>query len=319
MITDPDGYVNVHAGQNVNAAVIAKVKTGESFTFECSDGAEWCKVRLSSRKSGWIHRSRIRVHYTEKDLPEDDPEEEGESEIDEFARRRGFDYTDTARRAARGDVEALKKFFGLANGVDGAAAESHAEYMPMVYHILGDKRFAEFLNAQPIGYRMMVRTSLIGYIPLPPATDYLRTHFPETTKTLYRREMVDWPSPDGRYAIRKVFSDEFNLLASKVTQAELIEKHSGAVLCDVTGDDIGRGHEREGEVLWSADSQRFAYVSSDLTSEADFSNKRRLPPRRKQTVIYEVDGAACKRIEVNPTEPPDRAADSRARGSSARP
>ena len=308
VINDPDGYVNVRAGQNVNAAVVAKVKTGEPFTFECKEAAEWCKVRLRSGKSGWMHASRIRLHFSEKDLPQADPE--GESEIDEFSRRRGFDYTETARRAARGETEALKQFFALADGVDGAAAESHAQYMPVVYHLLGDKRFAEFLGAQPLADRMMIRNSLIAYIPLPPATEYLRRHFPETARTLFRRELVDWPSPDGRFAIRKTFSEEFDLAGSKVTRAEVIDRNSGEALCDVTSGDIGTDEQREGEVLWSPDSQRMAYVSSDLSSTADFSSKPRLPPRRKQTVIYELSGASCKRIEVAPTEPPDRAGDS---------
>ena len=313
VITDPDGFVNVRAGQSAQAAVVAKVKTGEPFTFECKETAEWCKVRTKAGKSGWMHRSRIRVYYTEKDLPKDDPI--GESEIDEFARRQGFDYTDAARDAARGDTEALKQFFALADGVDGAAAESHAQYMPMVYHILGDKRFAKFLAAQPIGYRMLVRISLIGYIPLPPATEYLRNHFPETTRTLYRRELVDWPSPDGRYAFRKVFSEEFDLLASKVTQAQLIEKNSGAVLCDVTADDIGRGHEREGEVLWSPDSKMFAYLSSDLTPEGNLFSTPQPPPRRKQTVLYAIADETCKRIDLPLAEVPGRAEDSELEGA----
>ena len=59
--------------------------------------------------------------FTEKDLPERD--EQG-SEIDEFARGRGFSYSAVTRRAARGDPKALKQFFVLADGVDGAAGYS---------------------------------------------------------------------------------------------------------------------------------------------------------------------------------------------------
>ena len=315
VITDPDGYVNLRAGQNVNAAVIAKVKTGEPFTFECEEAAEWCKVRTKARKSGWMHRSRIRVHYTEKDLPQDDPDEEGESEIDECARGRGFDYTETARRAARGDTEALKKFFGLADAVDGAAAESHAEYMPMVYHILGDKRFAEFLSAQPIAYRIMVRNAVVDYAPLSPGMDYLGRHFPETIRTLFRREIVEWHSPDGRFAIRKVFSDELDLSGSKVTRAEVIDRESGEALCDITSGDIGTGDHREGEVSWSPDSKRFAYVSSDPSPVGNLFSKPQPDPKRKQTVLYELSGASCKRIDVVPEEPPDRAEDTELQGA----
>ena len=315
VINDPDGYVNVRARQSADAPVIGKIKTGEPFTFECKEAAEWCKVRTKAGRSGWMHVSRIRVHYTEKDLPEDDPEEEGESEIDEFARRRGFDYTDAARDAARGDAEALKKFFGLADGVDGAAAESHAEYMPMVYHILGDKRFAEFLSAQPIAYRVMIRNALVDYAPLPRGLDYLSRYFPETTRTLFRREIVDWPSPDGRFAIRKVFPDELNLWASKVARAEVIDRESGEALCDITSGDIGIGDHREGEVSWSPDSKRFAYVSSDPTPVGNLFSKPQPEPKRKQTVLYELSGGSCKRIDVVPEEPPNREDDTELKGA----
>ena len=37
--------------------------------------------------------------------------------------------------------------------------------------------------------------------------DYLQRYFPETTKLLFRGEIVDWTSPDGRYSIRKTFTD----------------------------------------------------------------------------------------------------------------
>ena len=61
-------------------------------------------------------------------------------------------------------------------------------------------------------------------------------------------------------AIRKTFTDPLNLSESKVSHAELIEKATGQVLCDLTDADIGVGGDREGSVLWSPDSKRFAYV-----------------------------------------------------------
>jgi uncharacterized protein YraI len=48
VIDDPDGFVNVRAGKSSDAAVIATVKTGEPFTFECENDADWCKVALRS-------------------------------------------------------------------------------------------------------------------------------------------------------------------------------------------------------------------------------------------------------------------------------
>ena len=58
---------------------------------------------------------------------------------------------------------------------------------------------------------------------------YLSRHFPQTTKVLFRREMIDWVSPNDLYAIRKVFTDELELSGSKVERAELIERKSGRV------------------------------------------------------------------------------------------
>src|SRR6266550_6244468 len=114
VINDPDGFVNVRAEKSADAAVIATVKAGEPFTFECENDAEWCKVTLTSGKSGWMHLSRIRLHFTEKDLPTSEKGPAGESEIDQFANGRGLNYAAVTRRAARGDSKALKQFFSLA-------------------------------------------------------------------------------------------------------------------------------------------------------------------------------------------------------------
>lgn len=314
VIDDPDGFVNVRASESAEAAVIATVKKAEPFEFECQKEAEWCKVTLHSGKTGWIHRSRIRLHFTEEDLPA--REKGGLSEIEEFAKRRGFDYTATTRRAARGDSKALKQFFAMAKDVDGAAAESYSGMPTTVYHILGDQKFARFLQDQPLAYRMMVRQSILSDGLMFPATLYLRQHFPETTKTLFRLEIVDWPSPDKRCAIRKVFSDEFNLSGSKVTRAEVIEQPSGRVLCDLKRDDIGTGADREGAVLWSPDSKRFAYVSSDLTQRAgNLFSTPRPAPQRKQTAVYQLSGESFARVEVSLGEVPGRADDAELQGA----
>ena len=98
------------------------------------------------------------LHFTEKDLPSPEKDPAGPSEIEEFARGRGFNYARDTRRAARGDTKALKKFFVLAQDADGAAAEGIAGVPTVVYHLLGDAKFAAFLSAQPLPYRMMVRT-----------------------------------------------------------------------------------------------------------------------------------------------------------------
>jgi uncharacterized protein YgiM (DUF1202 family) len=81
VITDPTGSVDVRADKSADAAVIATVKAGESFTFEREDDADWCKVTLASGKSGWMQCSSIRLHFTEKDLPTREEDPAGESEI----------------------------------------------------------------------------------------------------------------------------------------------------------------------------------------------------------------------------------------------
>jgi Bacterial SH3 domain len=169
VIDDPDGFVNVRAEKSADAAVIATVKTGEPFTFESENDPDWYKVTLKSGKSGWMHLSRIRLYFTEKDLPSREEDPTGESEIDQFARGRGLDYAAVTRRAARGDAKALKQFFSLAQDADGAAAESIGGVPTAVYHILGDEKFAKFLLAQPLPYRMMVRNRILSDGGIPPA------------------------------------------------------------------------------------------------------------------------------------------------------
>jgi hypothetical protein len=210
----------------------------------------------------------------------------------------------------------LKQFFAMAKDVDGAAAESYSGMPTTVYHILGDQKFARFLQDQPLAYRMMVRQSILSDGLMFPATLYLRQHFPETTKTLFRLEIVDWPSPDKRCAIRKVFSDEFNLSGSKITRAEVIEQPSGRVLCDLKRDDIGTGADREGEVSWSPDSKRFAYVSSDLTQRAgNLFSTPRPAPQRKQTAVCQLSGESFARVDVPLGEVPGRADDAELQGA----
>ena len=257
-----------------------------------------------------------RLHFTEKDLPTREKDPAGPSEIEQFARERGFNYAADTRRAARGDAKALKQFFSLAHDADGAAAESIAGVPTVVFHILGDEKFAKFLAAQPLPYRMMVRNMIVGDGYTPHAADYLRRHFPQTASALFHREMVDWPSPNDLYAIRKIFSDEFELRGSKVVRAELIEKKSGRVLCDLTGDDIGAGAEREGEALWSSDSKRVACLSSDLTVEqGNLFSTPRPAPLKKQTAVYQVSGETFARVDLPLGEVPGRESDKELEGA----
>ena len=307
VISDPDGFVNLRARDSAEAAIVGKVKEGEVLRVTCGEDTEWCKVTLASGRSGSMHRSRIRLHFTEKDLPK--PVKKGEplSEIDEFVRGRGLDYAAVAKRAARGDAEALRQLFEISKDVDGAGAESHRGVDTVVYHLLGDKKFAQFLEGEPISDRMTVRNLIVEFEPMADE-EYLRRNFPLTAQLLFRREIVGWPSPDQRFAIRKVFSDE-QVAGSKVARAEVIEQPSGKVLADLTSSDIGIGAEREGDVLWSPDSKRFAMLSSDSSGGGNLFEKPTPKPQRKQTAVYELSGDSFVQVDLALGQPPGRAED----------
>ena len=129
VIDDPDGYVNLRKEKNADSPIIAKVKKDEPFEYRCTQNATWCKVKLASGLTGWMHYSRIKRYYTEKDLPKG-PEDSGE-EIDEQTRKQGVNYYEVARTAARGDKKALRTFLTL--GLDGAAEETYiTSILPVV-------------------------------------------------------------------------------------------------------------------------------------------------------------------------------------------
>ena len=294
VISDPDGFTNVRAEQGADAAVVAKVKVGEIFEFDGSEGSEWWKVTLASGKSGWMHFSHIRFYFTLDEIPKKD--EEG-SEVGSYAKERGFDYCATARAAARGEPAAMKRYFGI-NDTDGGAAEVHAEYFNKVIHLLGDENLAAFLKDQTLAYRLEVRNEMSGGFVLWPfeSNNYTERNFPLTNRLLFRKEVVDWPSPNGSLAIRKVFSEARVTENSKVVKVELIEKATGKAIADLTKEDIGTGAHREGKVLWSPDSKRFAYFSGALASKA-------------QTVVYQKSGEKFARADLPKVELPGRAGD----------
>jgi len=241
-----------------------------------------------------------REQFTEEDLPSLEEDPAGPSEIDDFARSRGFRYARDTRRAARGDFKALKKFFEIAHDADGAAAESIAGMPVVVYHLLGDEKFAKFLGAQSVSYQMMVRNVILGGGFVPAETLEFSREFPESARLLLPREIVAWFSPNDLYAIRKVFSDPLALRGSKVARAELIERKTGQILCDLTPDDIGTGADREGDALWSPDSKRVACLSIDLPEQPGhlFSDPR--PPlQRKQTSVYQLAHDRFVRVELS--------------------
>ncbi|MGI8482123.1 MAG: hypothetical protein ACR2MF_08680, partial [Chthoniobacterales bacterium] len=119
-----------------------------------------------------------------------------------------------------------------------------------------------------------------------------------------------------RYVIRKNFSDPLDLKSSRVAKAELIEKSSGKTVRDLTADDIGLGRDREGVVLWSPDSKRFAYLSSNLTvPPGNLFSKPPPLPQKKQTTVYQLLGDSFSRVDLPLNNPPGREDDAEIKGA----
>ena len=229
-----------------------------------------------------MHHSRIRLFFTKDDLPA----KSDEDEIDKQARNRGVDYYQVTQGAVRGELEARKKFFSVTEYADGTGAEEHWGVLKVVLHLIGDEALARFLRDQPVADQMLARKSFAQDEVTWPfeSVEYLPRHFPKTAKIFFRREIVAWPSPDGRYAIHKVFSDEFPSSVSKVVRAEVMQKATGKALRDLTADDIGTGDVREGSVLWAPDSKRFAFLSRKLGEE--------------RMTAYQLSGESFARIDL---------------------
>jgi hypothetical protein len=283
VIDDPDGYVNLRKEKRADATVITKVKAGEVFQFQKKGDEDWCPVKLKSGMSGWMHYSRIKLYFTKDDLPGNS--EEGD-EIDQQARKRGVNYFEVTQAAARGDKEGMKTFLSI--GGDGAAAEEAEALKGVMIHLIGDDRLAEFLRAQTPSYQMGVRGSLIGSglgdatYPFEPV-EYLRRHFPKTAKLFFRRE-IDFPSPDGRYSLHKIFSRQEIGDDSKVIRSEVIEKGTGKMIKDLSAEDFGTGQGREGDVRWAPDSKAFLWF--------------RVGPRGYGVTAYRLSGRSFAEVEL---------------------
>jgi uncharacterized delta-60 repeat protein len=326
VINDPDGYTNV---RDYDGKVIAKVKEGERFIaakpWNRSDDSKW-SVRLKSGLTGFMDKTRIHLLPDEPlmKLNYDARKKEWRkllskrvTENDEAASQakgHGVDYNKTLVRASEGNLEALAKFVSLAEFMDGAAAEAYFPEAWELFHVVGDKTLAKFVRGLPLADQVGVRGTLIGGMSEEEFAngadvDYLQRYFPETTKILFRGEIVDWTSPDGRYSIRKTFTNPFDLTESKVSHSELMEKATGQVLCDLTNADIGVGGGREGSVLWSPDSKRFAYVASDLSHPGGIFRTPQPPPQKTQTTVYQLSGNSCVKVDLPLNQPPGQESD----------
>jgi hypothetical protein len=295
VVGGPAGALELRSEPRKEAKPVATVKEGEVFEFEGIEDIDWCRVTLASGKSGFLPAERIRLFFTLEEIPEKD---EANSEVGDHAKRQGFDYCATARAAAQGEAAAMLRYFSITD-TDGAAGEGHAYYSGIVIHLLGDEKLAAFLESQPIDYRIGVRNHFSGGFVTwgdDEGISYGERHFPRSYALLCREKITDWPSPDGRYAIRKTFSSARVTRDSKVVKAELIEKASGAVVTDLTGDDLAVGSSREGAILWSPDSRRFAYYSGGLATAG-------------RTVVWQQEGTTFVRKELPKIVLPGRAGD----------
>ena len=322
VINDPDGYTNV---RDYDGKVIAKVKDGERFIaakpWNRPNDSKW-NVRLKSGITGFMDKTRIhllpgeplmKLNYDAskkewRKLQSQKETEDGETAL--AAKEHGVNYYKTLVQASEGNAQALARILSLAQFMDGAAAEGYEPEMWELFHVVGDKALAEFVRGLPLADQVGVRGTLLGGMSEEEFVneadmDYLQRHFPETTKLLFRSEIVDWTSPDGRYSIRKTFTDPLELSDSKVRHAELIEKATGQTVCELTNEDIGTGRDREGSVLWSPDSKRFAYVASDLSQA----------PQRTQTAVYQTSGKSFAKVNLPFDQPPGKESDPEIKGA----
>ena len=332
VINDRDGYTNV---RDYDGRVIAKVKEGERFIatkpWNRADDSKW-SVCLKSGITGFMDKTRIHLLPDEplmklnydaskkrwRKLQSEKGAEDGETAS--AAKGHGVDYYKTLVRASEGNLQALARILALAQFMDGAAAEGYYPEMWELFHVVGDKTLAKFVRDLPVADQVGVRGTLIAGSSEETFANqgdagYLHRYFPETMKLLFRGEIVDWTSPDGRYSIRKTFTDPVDLSNSKVSHAELIEKGSNQVLCDVTDADIGVGAAREGSVLWSPDSKRFAYVASDLSHAGSLFRTPAPPPQRTQTTVYQISGKSFTKINLPLDQPPGKESDPEIRGA----
>jgi uncharacterized delta-60 repeat protein len=325
VINDPHGYTNV---RDYDGKVIARVKKGERFIAAkprnkpddpkwpvCLRGGPGSVLTAKLRVTGFMDKARIHLLPDEPlmKLNYDASKKEWrklqsgrKAELDPTASSakqfRGVNYYKVLTVASNGDKQALAQFFSFGDFMDGEAAEGYYPQAWELFHAVGDKTFSNFVRDLPLTDQVRVRGTLIAGMSdeefgNTADVDYLQRYFPETTKILFRNEIVDWTSPDGRYSIRKTFTDPLDLSESKVSHAELIEKATGQVLCDLTDADIGVGSAREGSVLWSPDSKRFAYVAL------------------AQTTVYQSSDKSFTKINLPLDQPPGKESDPQIRGA----
>ena len=68
-------------------------------------------------------------------------------------------------------------------------------------------------------------------------------------------------------------------------------------------------------MLWSPDSKRFAYVTSDKTHAGNLFRTPAPPPQRTQTTVYQSSGKSFAKVNLPLDQPPGKESDAEIRGA----
>ncbi len=68
-------------------------------------------------------------------------------------------------------------------------------------------------------------------------------------------------------------------------------------------------------MLWSPDSKRFAYVTSDLSHAGNLFRTPQLPPQRRQTTVYQSSGNSFAKVNLPLDQPPGKESDPEIKGA----
>ncbi len=130
VIVDKDGYVNVREKESTNSKIIGKIKSGEAvFIFEDLD-TDWLNVSFDDdKKSGFIHRSRIKYIKDFETIPAVDYNDEKAtfllSNIDIEILSDKFDYEANKQYFSETDFP-IRKYKGHEMwGTDGTIPQSY--------------------------------------------------------------------------------------------------------------------------------------------------------------------------------------------------
>jgi len=130
VIVDKDGYVNVRERESANSKIIGKIKSGEAvFIFEDLD-TDWLNISFdNNRKSGYIHRSRIKYIKDLEKIPSVDTHDNKAvfhlNDIDINIKTGDFDYESNKKYFSETDFPITKYKGREMWGTDGTIPKSY--------------------------------------------------------------------------------------------------------------------------------------------------------------------------------------------------